>query len=67
LLEGRDVCLAQIRAGMAWHYKYYQNEQSAEDRQMYADVEEEARMSKRGLWVDADPTPPWEFRRSGNK
>jgi len=67
LLDGRDVCLAQIRAGLAWHYKYYQNEQSAEDRKMYADAEEEARMAKRGLWVDAEPTPPWEFRRSGNK
>ena len=67
LVDGRDVCLEQIRAGMAWHYKYYQNEQSAEDRKMYADAEEEARMAKRGLWFDADPTPPWEFRRSGNK
>jgi endonuclease YncB( thermonuclease family) len=67
LLDGRDVCLSQIRAGMAWHYKYYQNEQSAEDRKMYADAEEEARMARRGLWVDVDPTPPWEFRRSGNK
>ena len=67
LVDGRDVCLEQIRAGLAWHYKYYQNEQSADDRKMYADIEEEARMAKRGLWVDADPTPPWEFRRSGNK
>lgn len=67
LVDGRDVCLEQIRAGLAWHYKYYQNEQSAEDRKMYADAEEESRMAKRGLWVDADPTPPWEFRRSGNK
>jgi endonuclease YncB( thermonuclease family) len=67
LVDGRDVCLEQIRAGLAWHYKYYQNEQSAEDRKMYADAEEEARTEKRGLWVDGDPTPPWEFRRSGNK
>jgi endonuclease YncB( thermonuclease family) len=63
LLYGRDVCLEQIRAGMAWHYKFYQNEQSAEDRKMYADAEEEARMARRGLWVDVDPTAPWEFRR----
>jgi len=67
LLDGRDVCLDQIRTGLAWHYKYYQNEQSAEDRKMYADAEEEARTARRGLWVDTDPTPPWDFRRSGNK
>ena len=23
LVGGRDLCLAQVRAGMAWHYKYY--------------------------------------------
>ena len=62
LVGGRDVCREQIRAGMAWHYKFYQNEQSAEDRKMYADAEEEARVTRRGLWVDADPTAPWEFR-----
>ena len=29
------------RAGMAWHYKYYQSEQTAEDRKLYADAETE--------------------------
>jgi endonuclease YncB( thermonuclease family) len=32
LLDGHDVCLEQVRAGMAWHYKYYQDEQTPEDR-----------------------------------
>ena len=36
LLDGSDVCLEQIKAGMAWHYKYYQLEQSKEDRELYA-------------------------------
>jgi endonuclease YncB( thermonuclease family) len=61
---GRDVCLEQVRAGMAWHYKYYQGEQSPEDRRLYADGEGEARAAKRGLWVDGSPIPPWEFRNS---
>jgi endonuclease YncB( thermonuclease family) len=63
LLDGRDVCLEQIRAGMAWHYKYYQAEQSPEDRTLYADAEDQARAMGRGLWTDVNPTPPWAFRQ----
>ena len=31
-LDGRDVCLDQLRVGLAWHYKYYQIEQPLEDQ-----------------------------------
>ncbi|NCN89643.1 MAG: thermonuclease family protein [Gallionella sp.] len=60
---GIDANLAQIRAGMAWHYKQYQSEQSFEDRQLYSEAEETARSSRRGLWADATPTPPWNWRK----
>jgi endonuclease YncB( thermonuclease family) len=63
LMGGLDVCLEQVRAGMAWHYKKYASEQSPEDRRTYAEVEEQARASKAGLWKDARAVPPWEFRR----
>jgi hypothetical protein len=62
---GRDVNLEQVRAGLAWHYKYYQDEQSPADRRLYADAETEARSAGRGLWADPDPTPPWDFRHGG--
>lgn len=65
LVGGRDACLAQVRAGMAWHYKYYQEEQSPEDRRLYAEAEREARAARRGLWAEPDPVPPWDFRRGG--
>jgi endonuclease YncB( thermonuclease family) len=65
MVGGRDINLEMVRAGLAWHYKLYANEQSAADRSLYAKAEEEARAAKRGLWVDANPTPPWEFRRGG--
>ena len=65
LAGGRDACLAQVRAGMAWHYKYYQEEQSPEDRRLYAEAEREARAARRGLWAEPDPVPPWDFRRGG--
>lgn len=63
LLNRRDVNLEQLKAGLAWHYKKYEQEQSAEDRKSYAQVEVEAQHAKVGLWVDADPTPPWNWRK----
>ena len=63
LSDGSDICLQQIRAGMAWHYKHYQNEQSVEDRELYANAENEARTERLGLWSDENPVPPWRFRR----
>ena len=66
LLNGTDVCLEQIKLGMAWHYKQYQSEQSKEDRDTYAQAEQTARTQVVGLWKDKSPTPPWEFRRQRN-
>ena len=63
LLDGRDINLEQIKAGMAWHYKYYENEQTQEDRQGYASAEEDARAARRGLWQDPNPIEPYEFRK----
>jgi endonuclease YncB( thermonuclease family) len=63
LLGDQDVCLEQVRAGLAWHYKHYQGEQTRTDRLRYARAEEEARGAERGLWADPNPIPPWEWRR----
>lgn len=61
--DGRDVNLEQLRRGMAWHYKDYDREQSPADREMYAATEDAARSARIGLWADARPIPPWDFRR----
>jgi endonuclease YncB( thermonuclease family) len=62
LIDGQDVGLEQVRRGMAWHFKRYENEQSLVDRSAYAEAEAEARAERRGLWRDAEPQPPWAFR-----
>ena len=67
LINGRDVNLVQVERGMAWFYRQYQREQSPNDRRLYEAAEEAARAGKRGLWRDADPVPPWEFRRNKTK
>ena len=62
LVNQQDVCLQQIRRGMAWHYKQYQKDQALIDRSEYSEAEAIARASHVGLWRDKDPTPPWEWR-----
>lgn len=64
LVDGLDANLEQIRRGMAWHYKAYEREQPAIDRKVYADAETEAKAARRGLWADAEPVPPWDFRHN---
>ncbi len=60
--DGQDVGLAQLRAGMAWHFRRYARDQSIEQRQAYARAEAQAREVRAGLWRDRDPLEPWLFR-----
>jgi endonuclease YncB( thermonuclease family) len=62
LLQGQDVNLQMLRAGLAWHYKAYAIEQGWLERWRYARAERQAQRTQRGLWADPAPTPPWEFR-----
>jgi endonuclease YncB( thermonuclease family) len=62
LLNEQDICLEQVKRGMAWHYKQYQRDQSSVDRTKYSRAEEEARKNRIGLWADEAPMPPSEFR-----
>ena len=63
ILEGKDINLEQVKAGLAWHYKFYEDEQTPEDRDAYAKAESEARAARRGLWQDPNPTEPYQFRK----
>jgi endonuclease YncB( thermonuclease family) len=67
IVKGEDANLEQVEAGMAWHYKKYQGEQSPSDRVKYSDAEREARRLKVGLWHNPNPVPPWEYRQSKRK
>jgi endonuclease YncB( thermonuclease family) len=62
LKGGRDASLEQLRAGLAWHYKQYQREQSRADRSAYAAFETAAQQARAGLWRDPAPVPPWTWR-----
>lgn len=58
-----DAGLALVRDGLAWWYRAYAREQAAEDRTRYELAEDEARTARRGLWADAAPVAPWDWRR----
>ncbi len=62
LPNGEDVGLDQIKAGLAWHYKQYAFNQTTMDRQAYAAAEDAARQAHSGLWADAHPVQPQDFR-----
>jgi endonuclease YncB( thermonuclease family) len=63
-LDGLDIGLEQIKAGLAWFCKDYKKEQTESDRYSYAEAEKEARLAKRGLWKDASPQSPWDYRQA---
>lgn len=52
-----DVSAEQIKQGMAWVYRKYTKEAA-----LYQ-LEDEAKQHRLGLWVDADPVPPWAWRK----
>lgn len=58
-----DVCLSQLHAGMAWHYKQYNKDLPRADRLSYAVAEQAARNDGTGLWQENGPVAPWDFRR----
>ena len=56
--DGCDINLEMLKAGYAWHYKYY------DSNPIYAAAESEARAAHRGLWQDKNPIVPHEFRKA---
>jgi endonuclease YncB( thermonuclease family) len=62
LLDGRDVSLVMIEAGMAWWYRPF-----AKKEWHLARAERDARIDKRGLWRENTPIPPWAWRHGGRR
>lgn len=56
IINGKDVSLELVKAGLAWHFKRYSSDP------VLAKAEEEARAKKIGLWANRNPLPPWEWR-----
>ena len=57
-LNGVDINREQVRKGYAWEYSFHHA-----DHAMVA-LQNEARAARRGLWAEANPQPPWEYRKT---
>jgi endonuclease YncB( thermonuclease family) len=57
--NGHDASAQQVRAGMAWVFVRY----AAKGSPLYG-LERDARVNRRGIWADAHPVAPWEWRRA---
>jgi endonuclease YncB( thermonuclease family) len=55
--DGMDVNELMVGRGFAWRYV-----QQFKDPKLI-EAERYARQHRRGLWADAEPVPPWEWRR----
>lgn len=60
-VAGVDVNKEQIARGMAWMYREYAKDSA------YSDAESAAQARRVGIWRDAQPVPPWAFRRAGRQ
>lgn len=66
-VEGQDLGLAMLQAGLAWFYRDYQKDLPPDVRQAYDAAEAKARAAGEGLWRDPNPTPPWAWRKAKRK
>jgi endonuclease YncB( thermonuclease family) len=58
---GVDANAEQVRRGQAWVFDRF-----VTDRSLYS-LQDEARAARRGLWADASPVPPWEWRDASRR
>jgi endonuclease YncB( thermonuclease family) len=60
LLDGRSLNEELVRAGVAWVYTQYCKKAFCSD---WAQLQREAQTAQSGLWADASPVPPWNWRK----
>lgn len=58
MVEGVNVNLELVRRGLAWRYEQY-----SKDAALLA-AQNEARIARRGLWIDANAMAPWTWRKT---
>jgi endonuclease YncB( thermonuclease family) len=54
---GTHVNREQVPKGLAWRYVQY------DKKGEFTEVEQAAKTTRKGLWADVKPVPPWEWRK----
>ena len=57
-IGGTHVNRELVAKGLAWRYVQY------DKKGEFTQVEQAAKTARKGLWGDANPVPPWEWRKS---
>ena len=57
-LNNRNINEEMVEEGYAWDYHQYSHSKKL------AELQQNAKAHKLGLWKDANPVPPWEFRKT---
>lgn len=63
-LGNRNINREMVADGWAFSYRQYLDRAHASE---YINAEEQARKDRKGLWVQGNPDPPWNFRRTLKK
>jgi micrococcal nuclease len=59
LPDGRNLGHELLKAGLAWWYQQF-----AKNERALADLEQEAKAARRGLWSEPGPVQPWVWRKT---
>jgi endonuclease YncB( thermonuclease family) len=60
-VDGLDASEEMLRQGHAWHFTRYSGDARL------AELEEQARAARVGIWRTTDPTAPWDYRHPGSR
>ncbi len=60
-LDGLNINAMMVEMGWAWVYSRYNTDESLKI------LEAKARLERRGLWQESDPTEPWAWRYKRQK
>ena len=56
IVDDADANAKMVEDGWVWHYSRYSKDKK------FSEAEAEARIKKKGLWIDQNPVAPWDYR-----
>jgi endonuclease YncB( thermonuclease family) len=54
----KNINETMLSEGLAWHFIRYDKNKT------WSSLQEQAKRAKKGLWKDANPIAPWDYRKS---
>ena len=60
-IDGKCINEELLKAGLAWHFERYSK------KPKWKELCRKAKLNKSGLWLEDNPTPPWEYRKKRKK